>query len=158
MRKSGFFRGFGYAFAGFWRALQQERNLRFHLVAALFVLYFGSFYPFSRSQWALLVLLICGVIALELVNSAIERAVARSGGGLFALAGAAKDMAAAAVLVFSIGAAVCGLLLFWQPPVLRQIFGYFMAAWYRLPLLAAAGGAGYLFVFWPFGPGRARGG
>ncbi len=42
----------------------------------------------------LLVALICGVVALELVNSSIERAVARPGPDKFFIAGAVKDMAA----------------------------------------------------------------
>ena len=147
MRKSGFFRGFAYAAHGILSAIREERNLRFHLVAAVFVLYFSRFYPFTRAERLLLVVLICGVLSLELVNSAIERAVARPGPERFFIAGAVKDMAAGAVLVFSLGAAVCGVWLFFDPAVLRAIAAYFVAAWYRLPLLAAALAAGYGFVF-----------
>ncbi len=147
MHKGSFFRSFGYAFSGFAAAVREERNLRFHLVTAAFVLYFSHFYQFTKAEFSLLVLSICGVIALELVNSSIERAVARPAPDHFFIAGAVKDMAAAAVLVFSIGAAVCGLILFWDPHTLREIVGYFLSAWYRLPLLAAAVAAGYLFVF-----------
>lgn len=147
MRKSGFFRGFGYAARGVLRAVREERNLRFHLVAAAFVLYFSHFYPFVRAERLLLVVLICGVIALELVNSSIERAVARPGPEHFFIAGTVKDMAAGAVLVFSIGAAVCGVWLFWDAAVLRQIGAYFTAAWYRIPVLALFAAAGYSFVF-----------
>ena len=93
----------------------------------------------------LLVALICGVVALELVNSSIERAVARPGPDKFFIAGVVKDMAAAAVLVFSIGAAVCGAVLFFDPAALRSMLNHFLSAWYRLPLLLAAATAGYLF-------------
>ena len=48
---------------------------------------------------------------------------------------------------FSIGAAVCGVILFWDPDTIREIWDYLLAAWYRLPLLIAAAVAGYLFVF-----------
>ena len=147
MHKGGFFRSFGYAFSGFLTAVREERNLRFHLVVAAFVLYFSNFYQFTRAEFLLLILLICGVIALELVNSSIERAVARPAPDHFFIAGAVKDMAAAAVLVFSIGAAVCGVILFWDPDTIRVIWDYLLAAWYRLPLLIAAAVAGYLFVF-----------
>lgn len=81
MRKSGFFRGFGYAWSGLVTAVREERNLRFHLVAGAFVLYFSRFYDFTRGERLLLVALICGVVALELVNSSIERAVARARAG-----------------------------------------------------------------------------
>ena len=147
MRKSGFFRGFGYAWSGLVTAVREERNLRFHLVAGAFVLYFSRFYDFTRGERLLLVALICGVVALELVNSSIERAVARPGPDKFFIAGVVKDMAAAAVLVFSIGAAVCGAVLFFDPAALRSMLNHFLSAWYRLPLLLAASTAGYLFVF-----------
>lgn len=147
MHKSSFFCSFGYAFSGFIAAVREERNLRFHLVTGTFVLYFSHFYKFTRAEFLLLILLICGVIALELVNSSIERAVARPAPDHFFIAGAVKDMAAAAVLVFSIGAAVCGAVLFWDPDTLLEIAAYFFDAWYRLPLLLAAFAGGYLFVF-----------
>ena len=142
-----FLRGFGYAAAGIVAAVREERNLRFHLVATCFVLYFSHFYRFTRAEWMVLIILIAGVIALELVNSAVERAVDSPAPEHYMTAGVAKDMAAGAVLVFSIGAAVCGVLLFWEPQTLQQILAYFLAAWYRLPALAAALIAGYLFVF-----------
>jgi len=92
--------------------------------------------------------LICGVISLELVNSALERVVANpKTPQRYALAGAVKDMAAGAVLVFCIGAAFCGVLLFFDLVVLQRMLAYFLAAWYRPLLLAVAILAAYLFVF-----------
>lgn len=143
----GFFKGFVYAFHGITAALREERNLRFHLVAALFVMYFSIFYNFSRTEYALLIILICGVISLELVNSAIERAVQKPGPDKFFIAGAVKDMAAGAVLAFSIGAAVCGVLLFWQPAVLLRILHCHIASPLRMVLLLVAVCAGYLYIF-----------
>ena len=148
MRKGGFFRGFVYAGAGILRGIREERNLRFHFAAAGFVIYFSHFYAFSVVEKILLTVLICGVISLELVNSALERAVANpKTPQRYALAGAVKDIAAGAVLVFCIGAAFCGVLLFFDVPVLQQILAYFLAAWYRPILLAVAVLVAYLFVF-----------
>ena len=100
-----FLRGFRYAASGVWAALRAERNLRFHLCAAVYVLLFSRFYSFSRAEYALLFLCIGGVMSLELMNSAVERAVDRPDASHWAAAGLAKDMAAGAVLVFSIAAA-----------------------------------------------------
>ena len=147
MKQGGFLRGFGYAASGIIAAVREERNLRFHLVTGCFALYFSHFYAFTRAERLILVVLIAGVIALELINSAIERAVDKPDPEHDMAAGAAKDMAAGAVLAFSIGAAVCGAVLFWDLPTLRGILAYFLGAWYRIPVLAAALVAGYLFVF-----------
>lgn len=145
--RHGFFKGFAYAANGIAQAIDEERNLRFHCVAGLFVLYFARFYRFTRQEYAMIIILICGVISLELVNSSIERAVEKPTPDKFFITGAVKDMAAGAVLVFSIGAAACGLLLFWQPAVWRKIIDYYLAAPWRLAILLAALVAGYFFIF-----------
>lgn len=91
-----FLRGFHYAASGIWAALRAERNLRFHLCAAVYVLLFSRFYSFGRLEYALLFLCIGGVMSLELANSAVERAVDRPDAEHWAAAGLAKDMAAGA--------------------------------------------------------------
>ena len=66
-------------------------------------------------------LCIGGVMALELVNSAVERAVDKPDVAHWRAAGSAKDMAAGAVLVFSAAAVVVGLCLFGDWNVLCRI-------------------------------------
>ena len=149
MPNHGFFKGFQYAFRGILAALRQERNLRFHLATAVFVLYFGRFYSFTRGQWATIMLAIGGVIALEMANSAIERAVDRPSPDRFYLTGAVKDMAAGAVLCYSISAAAAGIILFWQPAVLIGIWGYFIQKPLRAAVLLAALIVAWCFVFGP---------
>ena len=89
-----FARGFVYAYNGIRAAVQEERNFRFHLCAA--------FYAF-----------VAAVLALELVNSAIERAVDKPDTTHWWSAGAAKDMAAGAVLVMAVGTLIVALCVFW---------------------------------------------
>ena len=57
------------------QAIRQEPHLRFHLMAAAFVLYFQRYFALERSELALLILTIALVISAELVNTAIERTV-----------------------------------------------------------------------------------
>lgn len=121
-----FLKGFVYAGQGVLAALKSERNLRFHLCAAGYVLLLSLFYPFGRAEYALLFLCIGGVIAMELVNSAVERAVDCPDPAHWRAAGQAKDMAAGAVLVFSIAAAAIGAVLFFQPDVLAGIPAWFL--------------------------------
>lgn len=116
-----FIRGFRYAWAGIAAAVRTERNFRFHLCAGAYVLWFSQYYRFTRAEYALLALCIGGVMALELVNSAVERAVDRPDVAHWRAAGSAKDMAAGAVLVFSLAAAVVGVCLFGDLAVLGRI-------------------------------------
>ena len=131
-----FIRGFRYAGQGIAAALQQERNLRFHVCAAAYVLAFSRFYRFTAVEYALLAVCIAGVISLELGNSAIERAVDRPDAAHWATAGAAKDMAAGAVLAGSLG--------------VRQIVQLHLAQPWRMAVLLVSLAAAYGFVFhWP---------
>ena len=88
-----FIASFGYAARGVGRAVQAERNFRFELCAAVYVLLACPFFGFAPAEWALVFLCIGGVLALELMNSAIERAVEDPDPAHWRPAGAAKDMA-----------------------------------------------------------------
>ena len=68
----------------------------------------------------------------------------------WAAEGAAKDMAAGAVLAGSLGAVAVGLLLFGNPSVVRQIVQLHLAQPWRMAVLLASLAAAYGFVFrWP---------
>ena len=64
-------------------------------------------------ETALIALCVAAVLALELVNSAIERAVDKPDTTHWWSAGAAKDMAAGAVLVMAVGTLIVALCVFW---------------------------------------------
>lgn len=147
MKSHSFAQSFRYAAQGIRAALREERNLRFHLCAAGYVYLFSLFYPFGRTEYLLITLMVCGVLALELVNSAIERAVDKPDRDHDKAAGAAKDMAAGAVLVFSAGCAVCGAVLFWDVAVLRAIAAFFLRHPAAAVLLAASLAAAWRFVW-----------
>ena len=53
-----FLKGFKYAFFGFIYCIKNERNMRIHTVAAMYVLVFARFFTFSRSEYAVLLLTI----------------------------------------------------------------------------------------------------
>ena len=88
---------------------------------------------------------VAAVLALELVNSAIERAVDKPDTTHWWTAGAAKDMAAGAVLVMAIGTVVVAVCLFW--PRLDILWAVFTARptrplWLLLTLIVF-----YKFIF-----------
>lgn len=147
MRKGRFIDSFLYAANGFVTALREERNLRFHLCTAFYVYLFSMFYNFSKLEYAVITLMIVSVMALELVNSSLERAVDRPAPERYLSAGAVKDMAAAAVLVFSIGCAVGGVLLFWDVTVFAAMLAFFSRHILALVCLLASMVCAALFIF-----------
>ena len=137
---------FGCAIKGFFGAVCSEGHLRFHLVAAVYVLVFSSFYNFSAAQWAVLIILIALVIAAELVNTAIENTCDAVTTKQNEKIGRAKDMAAGAVLVLSIAAAAIAVIFFWNLEVIKNIFAYFSQNIPMLILLIISAVVSVLFI------------
>ena len=121
-----FFKGFVYAFNGLLYGISHERNMRFHLCAALTVMGLSGFYDFSKAEKCALYLCIGGVIAAELLNTAIERAADEIDIKENKLVGIAKDCAAGAVLVMAAASVLCGVVLFGEQEVIRKIIEYYM--------------------------------
>ncbi|MEG2770069.1 MAG: diacylglycerol kinase family protein, partial [Oscillospiraceae bacterium] len=92
-------------------------------------------------------LFVAGIFSLELVNSAIERAVAKPDENHYNFAGAAKDIAAGAVLIFAIASGIVGVILFWDKAVLFNIFNFFTQKIWALGLLVLFLIVSFLFVF-----------
>ena len=137
---------FGCAIKGFFGAVCSEGHLRFHLVAAVYVLVFSSFYNFSAAQWAVLIILIALVIAAELVNTAIENTCDAVTTEQNEHIRRAKDMAAGAVLVLSIAAAAIAVIFFWNLEVIKNIFAYFSQNIPMLILLIISAVVSVLFI------------
>ena len=109
------FRGFGYALKGIFRTVREERNFRIHLVAVGLVIWFSFLYEVTVGQ-ALMLLIFCTVVlSLELLNTAVERAVDLISPQRHPLAEKAKDAAAGAVLIAAIGSVIGAALLFRDP-------------------------------------------
>jgi diacylglycerol kinase len=63
---------FKYAFNGLQILIKEEHNSRVHLFASFIVIAAGLFFKISSFEWIAVVFAIGLVIALEIVNSAIE--------------------------------------------------------------------------------------
>ncbi len=105
-------RSFANAKNGIVDALRNERNLQIHTAAALTAILMGFLFSISIHEWIVLLLVVGGVLSLELMNTAVERAVDLVTDDWMPLAKQAKDAAAGAVLVFSFIAFITGLLIF----------------------------------------------
>lgn len=112
MKNNNFFASFKYALEGLIHASKGERNFRFHLFAAFVVVIAGTISRVSANEWLILILCISIMFSLELINSALERVVDLASPDIHDFAKQAKDMGAAAVLVFACASAIIGILIF----------------------------------------------
>lgn len=111
-----------FAWSGIRQAVSEERNMKTHLLAAGLAVLAGFLLGATALDWLFLLSAIFGVITLELLNSAIENLVDLVCGPRFSdFAKAAKDMAAGAVLLWSVYAALVGLIVF-VPKLLALLF------------------------------------
>ncbi len=106
------FLSFLYALRGIWKTIQEERNFRIQLVAIMYVVIFAFFYGLDSTQWAILWLTFCIVPSLEIVNTAIENTIDLKTREQNPNARAAKDLAAAAVLISAITSIIVAVCLF----------------------------------------------
>lgn len=111
---------FRYAFAGWGFVLRNTPNAWIHLTVMLAVIAVGLWLGLDLLRWGLLVVAMALVWVSELVNTAIETVVDLASPEVHPLAGAAKDVAAAAVLTAAVFAAVIGLLVL-GPPLLSRL-------------------------------------
>jgi diacylglycerol kinase len=103
---------FRHALEGFGMAVKEERNMKIHLFFTMVVVLLGFSLQVSKIEWVLILLCIGGVITLELINSSLENLVDLVTEEFHPLAKKAKDMAAAAVFIFSMVSILIGLIIF----------------------------------------------
>ena len=107
-----FFQSLRYAFNGLFTNIQTERNLQIHFFALLAVILLGFYFKISRMEWLIILLISSLVIALEIINSSIEKMAdfmePRKNDKIKII----KDTAAAAVLVAAAFALIIGCIIF----------------------------------------------
>ena len=117
MKQKGFsiskrFKSFEYAFNGLKILIREEHNSRIHILAAMVAVIAGLFFQLSAIEWVAIVLAIGWVIALEIINSAIENISDFVSPGQNEMIKKIKDLSAAGVLVGAITAVIIGLIVF----------------------------------------------
>jgi undecaprenol kinase len=105
-------RSFGFAIEGVAYILRTQRNARIELGIAIAAVALAAWLGISAVEWAVLVLTIALVVALEWINTSLELAVSLASPERHPSAKAAKDVAAACVLLGAITSIVVALLLF----------------------------------------------
>jgi diacylglycerol kinase len=110
------------AFAGLGYAVRTQRNLRLHLLTGVAVLGLSAWLRLPAGAAALLILAVALVVLTEVFNTALETVTDLVSPGFHPLAGLAKNLAAAAVVLAVFFAVAVGLLVL-GPPLLGRLAG-----------------------------------
>ncbi|MGF1507167.1 MAG: diacylglycerol kinase family protein [Anaerolineae bacterium] len=111
---------FGYAFQGWVYALRTQMNTWIHATITTAVIVVGSWVRLDVLEWAIIVLAIGAVWALEFMNTAVEAIIDLVSPEPHPLAKVGKDVAAASVLVMAGAAAIVGFLIL-GPPLIERL-------------------------------------
>ncbi len=141
-----FYKSFKYAFRGIIYCINNERNMRIHTVAALYVLFFSFFFEMSRLSYAAVFIAISMVISAELFNTVAEELSDMAAASFNPVVRIVKDMAAGGVLVNAVFAAVVGICVFWQPSSFVKIVKYFSLNPIMLLLFAAVTALSIVYI------------
>ncbi|HCU54203.1 MAG TPA: diacylglycerol kinase [Gammaproteobacteria bacterium] len=107
-------RAFGYSLKGLCAAYSKESAFRQELILAVALVPLGLWLGRSGVERSLLIGSVLLVLIVELLNSAIEATVDRGGKDWDELAGRAKDMGSAAVLIALLLVVVTWGLVLWE--------------------------------------------
>jgi diacylglycerol kinase len=105
-------RSCGYAVEGVAYILRTQRNARIEIAIAIAAVILAAWLGISAVEWAVLVITIALVMALEWMNTSLELAVSLASPERHPSAKAAKDVAAACVLLGAIASVIVALLIF----------------------------------------------
>jgi len=112
-----------YSLSGLYYAYRYEQSLWLHGFFTLLSIMMGIIFRIKLSEWAILFIALGIILALELLNTAIEAAVDLTTTKMHPLAKIAKDCGSAASFVMSIVSAVISLFVF--GPYLMELFKLF---------------------------------
>ena len=105
---------FGYSLLGIRAALRHESAFRQEVAMFFIMLPVAWWLGQTYVEWALLIGSMFVVIIVELLNSAVEAAVDRFGDEHHELAGRAKDMGSAAVLISLVNVSFIWAMVAWH--------------------------------------------
>jgi diacylglycerol kinase (ATP) len=115
-------KSFRFAFNGIRILLIHEHNAWVHLFAAICVILAGFLLKISILEWVAIIIVIGFVVALEAINSSIEKLSDFISPEKHNQIKTVKDLSAAGVLISAIAAVIVGLLVF-----IPKIFALFNA-------------------------------
>ncbi len=114
MKFDGLSDSFNYAVEGFVHTLRTQRNMKIHFSIAFFVLLASLFLDISKVELLMIFFSITLVIAMELINTAVEVIIDMITPEYRLRAKIAKNISAAAVLMAAINALIIAYLIFFE--------------------------------------------
>ncbi len=121
-RKKNIFFSFRNAWRGLWTVLVREPAFKYMVFSALLVVGTMLYFPTSRTEKAVLLVMIFSVLGLELINSIMERFLDFLQPNLDPRVRIIKDLLSGFVFLVVIGSAIIGILIFW--PYLKTIINF----------------------------------
>lgn len=100
------------AWNGLVYAVSSQPNFRVHLFLSILAIGFGTLLHISFEEWIIVVVTITLGLVIELINTSIEETVDLVTQEYNLFAKRAKDTAAAAMMIYAVGAAILGLLIY----------------------------------------------
>ena len=135
----GLLKSFVYAGNGILWCLKNERNMRAHFSLCIYMyayLLVYDFFELTKTEWAIILICNALVFSLEIVNTAIEKAVDLATEKQNPIAKISKDAAAGAVLVSAIFSVIVGIVILYQPDAFIAMAEYYRENIYLLVILA----------------------
>ena len=105
-------RSFGHAWNGIEFCYKTQMNFGIHLLLLLLVIIAGFVLKISSTEWLFIVICSMLVLAMELINSAIEHLCDMISKDIHPAIKIVKDVSAAAVLIIAAGSALTGIIIF----------------------------------------------
>jgi diacylglycerol kinase (ATP) len=142
------FKSFEHAFRGFRYCVINERNMRVHTVVGMYALVFSCFFGLSKTETAVLFMMVMFVLAAEMLNTAVEGLSDIFVSEYSATARTIKDIAAGAVLVSSVAAVVVGLIFFTDVDAYVRIFNFFVQHYWLIGVFVISLVFSCCYIFW----------
>lgn len=111
MKNRNLIESFKNAFQGIWYTLVNERNMKIHIVSAIFVILIALWLKVSKIELAVLCITIALVICCELINTAVEVMVDIIVDVYHPRAKIIKDVSAGAVFISAFFSIVIGCII-----------------------------------------------
>lgn len=106
------FNSFRSAWRGIMTVFNTERNFRFQIIAALFVVVAGFVFNLRSWEWLIIIFMILLVLLLEMLNTAFERLVDMLKPRIHLFVYDIKNITAGMVLITAISAIIIGIIIF----------------------------------------------
>lgn len=129
-----FFKAFGYALDGIYTTLRYERNMRIHFACMAYMYYYllrYDFFKLTKTQFSIILVVNAAILALELLNTAVERSCDALSESYNEKIKFAKDASAGAVLIAAIFAIIIGVILLYQPDAFIKLFNEYRIHIYK---------------------------